>query len=72
MNVLRRENIVQNREKKIINLHLYIHTHTYTDFNYVTITIRLKMIITKNKELKKNYNITDVAIYRFSPTGVLR
>lgn len=30
------------------------------------------MIITKNKELKKYYNMTDVAIYRFSPTGVLR
>lgn len=71
MNVLRRENIVQNREKKMINLHLYIYTHLYrlqlrNDYN------KIKRIITKNKELKKNYNMTDVAIYRFSPTGVLR
>jgi len=52
MNVLRRENIVLNREKKIINLHLYIYTHLYrlqlrNDYN------KIKMIITKNKELKK-------------------
>lgn len=78
MDVLRREKyIVQKRESEkktsyiSIHKHKYtIHIYTYSDFNYVTITIRLKWL--SQKKNYKNYKLADVAIYRFSPTGVLR